>query len=86
MYSQYQRGILDGGNIKYKKGGQVDTTLLYIWCRVGHCNGCVKLELNDIIKTLNTKNDSVGLYYYLQWRPLEGKERDIFSYIMFLLF
>jgi len=41
--SEESKGKL--GKAKTKKDGQVETTLLYIRCRVGRCNGCVKFEI-----------------------------------------
>jgi len=34
-------------NHKLNKSEPVDTALLYMKCRVGHCTGCVTFEINN---------------------------------------
>jgi len=43
--------------IYIKIGGQVDTTPPYSGCQVGHCNGCVKFEFNDISLYMNNVSE-----------------------------
>lgn len=59
IYSRFYNMITIKNYLIKKVRQDVGIALLYIKCRVGHCNGSVKYESNDIsLVQKNTNNDS----------------------------